>query len=259
MATERLQKILARAGIASRRHSETLIREGRVTVNGAVVDQLGAQADPDTDKIEVDGRPVVAPATQAYYLLHKPRGFLSTCYDPQGRKTVLELVPYAPGLHPVGRLDRDTSGLLILTNDGAFTEALTHPRHGIAKTYVAEVKGRPGPGAIEMLRTGVKLEGGTTLPARVETLEKHKDTTVVALTIREGRNRQVRRMMESIGHPVVRLERVAIGDLSAGELLPGKFRILADEEVAALKRGARKGQAQPPSGVKPPSGEQPNG
>ena len=240
MPAERIQKILARAGIASRRHSEELIRAGRVRVNGVVVDQLGAQADPETDAIEVDGRPVAIAPTRAYYLLHKPRGYLSTCYDPQGRKTVLELVPYAPGLHPVGRLDKDTSGLLILTNDGAFTEALTHPRHGISKTYVAEVKGRPSAGAIEALRAGVKLEGGVTLPARVEVLERPKDTTIVAITIREGRNRQVRRMMEAIGHPVVRLERVAIGDLAAGDLAPGKFRALGDEEIAALRRGARR-------------------
>ena len=208
-----------------------------------MVDQLGAQADPEADRFEVDGKPIVVATTRAYYLLHKPRGYLSTCYDPQGRKTVLELVPYAPGLHPVGRLDRDTSGLLILTNDGAFTEALTHPRHGIAKTYVAEVKGRPGPGSIETLRTGVKLEGGVTLPARVEVLERRKETTVLAITIREGRNRQVRRMMEAVGHPVVRLERVAIGDLTAGDLAPAKFRTLTDDEVAALRRGAKRGPA----------------
>lgn len=249
MPAERLQKILAKAGIASRRHSEELIRAGRVKVNGQVVDQLGAQADPEADQIEVDGRPVVVATTRAYYLLHKPRGYLSTCYDPQGRKTVLELVPYAPGLHPVGRLDRDTSGLLILTNDGAFTEALTHPRHGIAKTYVAEVKGRPGAPAIERLRTGVKLEGGVTLPARVEVLERRKETTILAITIREGRNRQVRRMMEAVGHPVVRLERVAIGDLTAGDLTPGQFRPLGDDEVAALRRGAKRGPAGPAAGT----------
>ncbi len=249
MPAERLQKILARAGIASRRHSEELIRAGRVHVNGVVVDQLGAQADAETDRIEVDGRLVVVATTRAYYLLHKPRGYLSTCYDPQGRKTVLELVPYAPGLHPVGRLDRDTSGLLILTNDGAFTESLTHPRHGIAKTYLAEVKGRPSPGAIEQLRTGVKLEGGVTLPARLEIIERRKETTILTITIREGRNRQVRRMMEAVGHPVARLERVAIGNLTAGDLAPGKFRPLTDDEVAALRRGAKRGTGGPAAGT----------
>lgn len=248
MPAERLQKILARAGIASRRHSEVLIREGRVRVNGEVVTALGSQADPQVDRIEVDGKPVIVGTTSVYYLLYKPRGFLSTCYDPQGRKTVLELVPYAPGLHPVGRLDRDTSGLLILTNDGDFTEALTHPRHGIPKTYVAEVKGRPNPAAIETLRSGVKLEGGVTLPARVEVLERRKDVTIVALTIREGRNRQVRRMMEAVGHPVNKLERVAIGDMSAGELAIGRFRALTDEEVAALRRAAKRGQQPAPAG-----------
>jgi pseudouridine synthase len=241
MPNERLQKILAQAGIASRRHSEELIKAGRVSVNGQVVTQLGTQADPEVDQIVVDGRPVSLSTQRAYFLLNKPRGYLSTCYDPQGRKTVLELVPYAPGLHPVGRLDKDTSGLLILTNDGEFTEALTHPRHGVAKTYVAEVKGRPNPGAIEKLRTGVRLEGGLTLPAQVEILERYKDTTLLAITIREGRNRQVRRMTEAVGHPVVKLERVSIGELSAQELPPGQFRPLTAGEIAALRRQAKKG------------------
>lgn len=244
MPAQRLQKILAQAGIASRRHSEALIQAGRVAVNGLVVTQLGTQADPDTDRIEVDGRPVVVSGQRAYYLLHKPRGFLSTCYDPQGRKTVLELVPYAPGLHPVGRLDRDTSGLLIVTNDGDFTEALTHPRHGIAKTYLAEVRGRPGATSLQTLRTGVRLEGGVTLPAEVDLLEKRTDTTVLAISIREGRNRQVRRMMEAVGHPVVRLERVAIGDLTAGDLAQGQYRLLSEGEVQALLRSARRSQGR---------------
>jgi pseudouridine synthase len=241
MPTERLQKILASAGIASRRHSEALIKAGRVSVNGEVVSQLGTKADPDTDKITVDGRAINIAPTRTYYLLNKPRGYLSTCYDPQGRKTVLELVPYTPGLHPVGRLDRDTAGLLILTNDGAFTEDLTHPRHGVPKTYLAEVKGRPDASSIERLRTGIRLEGGTTLPARVEVVEKHKETTLIAITIREGRNRQVRRMTESVGHPVVRLERVAIGTLTAHDLTPGKFRPLSEAEVTGLRKGAKRG------------------
>jgi pseudouridine synthase len=241
MPAERLQKILAAAGIASRRHSEALIQAGRVSVNGEVVTALGAKADPDVDKITVDGRLVSVAPTRSYFLLNKPRGYLSTCYDPQGRKTVLELVPYTPGLHPVGRLDRDTSGLLILTNDGAFTEDLTHPRHGVPKTYMAEVKGRPDAAAIEKLRTGVRLEGGTTLPAKVELIERHKETTLLAITIREGRNRQVRRMAEAVGHPVVRLERMAIGDLTAQDLPPGKFRPLTDGEVLNLRKAAKKG------------------
>ncbi|MEB3221255.1 MAG: pseudouridine synthase [Candidatus Sericytochromatia bacterium] len=244
MPAQRLQKILAQAGIASRRHSEALIVAGRVAVNGVVVTQLGAQADPAVDRVEVDGRPVLIASERAYYLLNKPRGYLSTCYDPQGRKTVLELVPYAPGLHPVGRLDRDTSGLLIVTNDGGFTEALTHPRHGIAKTYVAEVRGRPSASALTTLRDGVRLEGGTTLPARVEALDRRADTTTLAVTIREGRNRQVRRMMEAVGHPVVRLERVAIGEMTAGNLPEGQFRPLLEAEVQALLRSARRTQGR---------------
>lgn len=243
MPPERLQKILASAGIASRRHSEALIEAGRVSVNGVVVTTLGAKADPDVDQITVDGRVIGIAPTRSYFLLNKPRGYLSTCYDPQGRKTVLELVPYTPGLHPVGRLDRDTSGLLILTNDGAFTEDLTHPRHGVPKTYFAEVKGRPDAGAIETLRTGVRLEGGVTLPAKVEIVERHKDTTLLAITIREGRNRQVRRMAEAVGHAVVHLERVSIGSLTAAGLQPGKFRVLTDAEIAQLRKGAKKGGA----------------
>jgi 23S rRNA pseudouridine2605 synthase len=242
MAAERLQKLLAQAGLASRRHAEEMIKAGRVSVNGQVVSALGAKADPETDTIAVDGKPVTIQATKSYFLLNKPVGYLSTCYDPQGRKTVLELVPYAPGLHPVGRLDKDTSGLLILTNDGDFTEALTHPRHGIAKTYMAEVKGRPQATAIDTLRKGVKLEGGMTLPAKVEVLDRRKDTTVLLISIREGRNRQVRRMAEAVGHPVVKLERVAIGELDASDVPPGKFRVLSADEVTHLRRQAKKGQ-----------------
>lgn len=244
MPTQRLQKILAQAGVASRRRSEELVRAGRVTVNGQVVDTLGSQADPAVDRIALDGQPVVLQAAPVYFLLRKPRGYLSTCYDPQGRKTVLELVPYVPGLHPVGRLDRDTTGLLILSNDGGFTQALTHPRHGIAKTYVAEVRGRPTPTAVQQLRTGVRLEGGVTLPAQVELLEKRPDASRVALTIREGRNRQVRRMMEAVGHPVIRLERVAIGSLVADDLPEGHYRALTPEEVQSLLRRAQPGMGR---------------
>jgi 23S rRNA pseudouridine2605 synthase len=242
MSAERLQKLLAQAGIASRRHAEEMIKAGRVAVNGTVVKELGVKADPATDTIAVDGKAVTVHTAKSYFLLNKPMGYLSTCYDPQGRKTVLELVPYAPGLHPVGRLDKDTSGLLILTNDGDFTEALTHPRHGISKTYLAEVKGRPNAQAIETLRKGVKLEGGMTLPAKVELLDRRKDTTVVLITIREGRNRQVRRMAEAVGHPVVKLERVAIGDMDAQGLPPGQFRALGADEVAHLRKSAKRGK-----------------
>lgn len=238
MPNQRLQKILAQAGIASRRRSEELLRAGRVSVNGQVVSAMGTQADPERDRIEVDGQRVVLEVEPVYFLLRKPRGYLSTCYDPQGRKTVLELVPYIPGLHPVGRLDRDTTGLLILSNDGSFTQALTHPRHGISKTYVAQVRGRPTPTALQTLRSGVRLEGGLTLPARVELLEKRADASVLALTIREGRNRQVRRMLEAVGHPVIRLERVSIGNLGAGDLAEGQYRPLTSDEVRNLLQGA---------------------
>jgi 23S rRNA pseudouridine2605 synthase len=242
LSTQRLQKILAQAGVASRRHSETLILEGRITVNGEVIKELGAKADPQTDAITVDGRRIEPNPVYRYFLLNKPRGVLSTCYDPEGRKTVLEYVPFTPGLHPVGRLDRDTSGLLILSNDGAFTEILTHPRHGVPKTYLALLTGKPGPQAIETLRKGVRLEGGLTRPTQVEVLERRPDSTLLAITLKEGRNRQIRRMAEAVGHPVLTLERVAIGELSAVGLQAGKCRPLTQAEIHSLKRASQKGK-----------------
>jgi pseudouridine synthase len=241
MASERLQKILARTGVASRRHSEALITAGRVSVNDQVVTTLGTVADAEVDRITVDGRPIPLNPQPRYFLLNKPRGFLSTCFDPQGRKTVLELVPFVPGLHPVGRLDKETSGLLILTNDGTFTETLTHPRHGVSKTYLAEVQGRPDARALAQLRQGVILEGGKTLPARVEVGDRRKASTLMFIAIREGRNRQIRRMAEAVGHPVIQLERIAIGDLTTGDLPKGAFRALNAQEVQSLLHAAKRG------------------
>jgi len=226
---ERLQKVLARAGVGSRRACEELIEEGRVQVNGAVA-VLGRRVDPERDEIELDGALVAAGAGLVHYLLNKPAGVVTTAADPQGRPTVVDLVPADPRVFPVGRLDADTEGLLILTNDGPLTHRLTHPRFGVEKEYVASVAGRPAPGALRDLRRGVELEDGVTAPARVALMSP----SVVRITIHEGRNRQVRRMCEAVGHPVLRLVRTRIGPVSDHRLAPGRWRPLTPPEVRGL-------------------------
>ncbi|MEJ5255145.1 MAG: pseudouridine synthase [Acidimicrobiales bacterium] len=236
---DRLQKVLARAGLGSRRACEQLIAAGRVTVNGQVA-ELGRRVDVVHDRVEVDGVPVPVRPGLVYYLLNKPRGVVSTVEDPQGRPTVVELVPPQPRVHPVGRLDADTEGLLILTNDGDLTFRLTHPRFGVEKEYLAQVVGKPSRQALRRLREGIELEDGTTAPARVALLAPN----LLRITIHEGRNRQVRRMCEAIGHPVERLVRARIGPLTDRRLKPGSWRELSSEEVLALERAA----ASPASG-----------
>jgi 23S rRNA pseudouridine2605 synthase len=235
---ERLQKVLARAGVGSRRASEELIAAGRVTVDGEVA-TLGRRIDPAAVRVEVDGVLVPVAPGLVYYLLNKPDGVITTADDPQGRQTVLSLVPAAPRVFPVGRLDLRTEGLLILTNDGALSQLLTHPSRGVPKEYVAEVDGgTPGPGALRALRQGVALEDGPTAPAEVGVLAPG----VVRLVIHEGRNRQVRRMCEAIGHPVRRLVRTRIGPLRDTTLLPGRWRALGADEVRALAAAAGPGR-----------------
>ena len=238
----RLQKILSAAGVASRRAAEALMIEGRVSVNGEVVRELGTRADPDVDDIRVDGRRIAAPAAHRYLLLNKPRGYLTTAFDPQGRPTVLDLLKgVRERLYPVGRLDYDSEGLLLLTNDGELTARLTHPRHGVERVYEAQVRGVPDPRALEKLAKGVVLDGRRTAPARVRLAyrpDRHADHAVLSLTIREGRNRQVRRMCEIVGYPVTRLRRVAIGPLRDDRLKPGAFRDLTSREVAQLVAAA---------------------
>jgi 23S rRNA pseudouridine2605 synthase len=226
---ERLQKVLARAGLASRRVCEDLIAQGRVRVNGEVAD-LGRRVDPGTDVIEVDGALVPVAPGLVYYLLNKPAGVVTTAADTHGRPTVVSLVPDEPRVFPVGRLDADTEGLLLLTNDGELTHRLTHPSFGVEKEYLASVEGDPVPAALRRLREGVELEDGRTSPAKAVRVS----AGVIRVTIHEGRNRQVRRMCEAIGHPVVRLVRSRIGSLSDRKLKPGEWRALTPDEVRAL-------------------------
>ncbi|MHB8464631.1 MAG: pseudouridine synthase [Acidimicrobiales bacterium] len=232
-AGERLQKVLARAGIGSRRSCEDLIAGGRVTVNGTIAG-LGRRVDPDSDEVEVDGAIVALRADLVHYLLNKPAGVVSTASDPEGRRTVVQLVPEDPRVFPVGRLDAATEGLLIITNDGPLAQRLTHPRYGIEKEYVAEVRGRPAPGTLRTLRQGVDLVDGRTAPAKVALLEP----SVLRITIHEGRNRQIRRMCEAVGHPVTRLVRTRIGPIADRRLAPGRWRELTGAEVRALADAA---------------------
>jgi len=225
--------VLARAGVGSRRVAEDLIGDGRVTVNGRVA-VLGARVDPEADLIEVDGAAVGTRADLVHYLLNKPAGVVTTASDPQGRPTVVALVPDDPRVFPVGRLDADTEGLLLLTNDGELAHRLTHPSFGVDKEYLAEVRGSPSRGALRALRQGVDLDDGRTAPAKASLVSP----TVVRLVIHEGRNRQVRRMCEAVGHPVTRLVRTRIGSLSDDRLRPGTWRPLAPAEVRALQLAA---------------------
>jgi pseudouridine synthase len=231
---QRLQKILASAGIASRRKSEELISAGRVAVNGSTA-SLGDSADPATDRITLDGAPLSA-EKKRYLLLNKPTGYVTTLSDPHGRPTVIDLIDVPERVYPVGRLDADTEGLLLLTNDGMLSHRIAHPRYEIEKTYVAEVSEPLSPEGQAALERGVELEDGMTRPAAVRILSR--DRKLVELTIHEGKNRIVRRMLEAVGSPVTRLERVRLGDLTLDGLPRGKWRDLAGREVDALRQTA---------------------
>jgi len=236
-APERVQKVLARCGYGSRRVCEELIGAGRVTVDG-VVAVLGDRVDPGRQRLEVDGVLVAARADLVHYLCNKPVGVVSTAHDPQGRPTVVGLVPDTPRVYPVGRLDADSEGLIVLTNDGDLAQLLMHPRYGVEKEYLVEVDGRPSPGALRRLREGIELDDGPTAPARVVLVQGADDRSAVAVTIHEGRNRQVRRMCEAVGHPVNRLVRTRIGPLADRRLRPGEWRALGADEVRALALAA---------------------
>jgi 23S rRNA pseudouridine2605 synthase len=240
---ERLQKILSRAGIASRRASERLMLEGRVTVNGATVRDLGTKADASRDDIRVDGRRVKAAERQRYLLLNKPRGYVTTRSDPQRRPTVIDLLHgVREYVYPVGRLDFDSEGLLLLTNDGDLAARLTHPRHGIRRVYEARVLGVPDSHDLDRLSRGILIDGRRTQQADVKLLPAGRNAREAAITIavREGRNRQVRKMCEAIGHPVVHLRRVAIGPIKDPKLRVGTWRELTTAELRELRRAADK-------------------
>lgn len=235
---ERLQKILAQAGVASRRKCEELILNGKVSVNGEVVTTLGVKADPSEDVIEVDGRPI-ASENKVYLMMNKPKGVITSATDPKGRKVVTDYVAgIKERVYPVGRLDYDTEGLLILTNDGEFANLLTHPKHHVPKTYLATVKGVPHGDKLERLKQGIMLEDGITAPAEVEyqDIDVDANEATIRITIYEGRNRQVRRMFDAIAHPVQRLKRVKFGELSLLNLKRGRTRMLTASEVNELKQ-----------------------
>jgi pseudouridine synthase len=239
---ERLARFLAQAGIASRRHAEELIAAGRVQVNGVTVTSQGTRIDPEHDEIRVDGTPVPSITKKVYVLLHKPVDYVSTVSDPQGRPTVLDLLPSdlrRLRVYPVGRLDRDTSGLLLMTNDGDFALRMTHPRYSTQKHYQALVQGCPSETTLEKLRQGITITDGNgnshlTAPAQVQILRRTSRDCWLTLIIHEGRKRQVRRMLSTVGYPVLQLIRIAIGPLILGDLPSGSWRYLTDEEVKIL-------------------------
>jgi 23S rRNA pseudouridine2605 synthase len=230
---ERLQKVLARTGVGSRRVCEDLIVDGRVTVNGEVP-VLGRRVDTAVDVIELDGVPLPVRPGLVHYLVNKPTGVVSTAEDTHGRPTVVGLVPPEPRVYPVGRLDMDSEGLIIVTNDGELTHRLTHPSYGVPKEYLVQVEGEPAPGDVRRLREGVELEDGPTAPARVSVVAP----SLLRMVIHEGRNRQVRRMCEAVGHPVTRLVRTRIGPLADPSLTPGSYRPLTFDEVRGLAAAA---------------------
>ncbi len=234
---QRLQKFLAEAGIASRRKSEALILAGKIKVNGAVVRELGTKVDPKKDKILFMDKEVKwSDVSLVYVMLHKPEGYITTAKDQFDRPSVLDLVrDIKERIYPIGRLDYDTSGLLLLTNDGDLTYKLTHPKHDIDKTYIARVYGTPDEMDLQQFRRGVHIDGVRTKPAKIQVLEKGERQAVVEISIQEGKNRQVRKMCEAMKHPVAQLQRVATGDISLGELKKGKYRYLTEKEIKYLK------------------------
>ena len=232
---QRVQKLMSAAGYCSRRQAEELLRQGRVDVNGTIA-ALGDQADPETDLICVDGTPVSMVTEERVLLLNKPPGVISSCHDPQGRRTVLDLIPsdLRRGLHPVGRLDADSRGALLLSNQGDLTLRLTHPRYAHSKTYRVTVTGTPDHSKLEQWRQGLELDGSHTLPADIRLIQSRKRHSVLEVILREGRNRQIRRIASLLGHPVVDLQRIAIGGLALGSTAEGCWRELSRQEWRGL-------------------------
>ena len=232
---ERLQKYLASCGVASRRMSEEIIKSGRVAVNGQIVTEMGVKIKIGTDKVTVDGKDITPEEEHVYLMLNKPEGYVTTAHDPQGRPTVLDLVAEVPQrVFPIGRLDVDTEGLLFLTNDGELAYRLTHPKFAVTKVYHALVTGKPSEDKLDRMRNGLKLEDGMTKPCTVKVIRRYNHKTMLEITISEGRNRQVRRMCQAIGNPIIELERVKIENIELSNVKRGQYRKLTLEELAPL-------------------------
>jgi 23S rRNA pseudouridine2605 synthase len=262
MQQERLQKIIAHAGFASRREAESMIRDGRVTVNGRVVTELGTKAFPDRDHVKVDGTLITRAETHRYILLYKPKEVMTTVEDPQGRRTVIDLVRgIKERIYPVGRLDYHSEGLVLLTNDGDLAYKVSHPTHGSVKTYHVKVRGVPDERMIDKLRRGITIDGKRTLPCDIERLKTtgrnaEEGNSWFEVKLREGRTHQIRKLYQAIGHPVSKLRRVAIGPISDPQLTPGVWRELTKQEVKLLAtvREPRAGRStRPPRARKPPA------
>ena len=261
MQLERLQKIIAHAGVASRREAESMIRDGRVTVNGRVITELGSKADAERDHIKVDGKLITRKEPHRYILLYKPKEVMTTVEDPQGRRTVIDLVRgVRERIYPVGRLDFHSEGLVLLTNDGDLAYKVSHPTHGSVKTYNVKVRGVPDERLIDKLRRGITLEGKRTLPceiARIKTTGRGEEegNSWFEVKLREGRTQQIRKMFQAVGHPVTKLRRVAIGPISDPKLTPGVWRELTDREVLMLAtmkeaKAPRRGTTRPSARTK---------
>ncbi|HEX9642513.1 MAG TPA: pseudouridine synthase [Acidimicrobiia bacterium] len=229
--------MIAASGFASRRRAELLISQGRVTVDGAVA-TIGLKIDPESAIVAVDGLPLPVNPTTVHYLVYKPAGVVSTASDPHGRKTVVDLVPTDPPVYPAGRLDAESEGLLVVTNDGALTQLLTHPRHGVTKTYLAAVQGVPSSRSVRRLTAGVDLDDGPARAVSATLVDRRRDEALVEVVMAEGRKREVRRMLEAVGHPVTRLVRTAIGPIRDRSLAPGSWRRLEVSELRALYEAA---------------------
>lgn len=260
MAEERLQKLMGQAGIASRRESEKMIRDGRVKINGRIA-QIGDKADPNKDRIEVDGRKLARPNTQTIYIaLNKPKGVLSSTEDEleAGRQTVRDLIDLPGHLYPVGRLDKQSEGLMLMTNDGQLAHQLTHPRYGHEKTYRVEIEGDIHPAQLDQWRQGVMLDGRLTAPVRITIIDQFPDLTRLEIIMREGRKRQIRRIAAEFGHPVLKLKRLRIGPLQLGNLASGKWRYLKPDEVAALRHAVGKPPTSKPAARRQPTNKPAN-
>lgn len=233
---ERLQKYMASCGVASRRKCEEIILQGRVSVNSTVVQKLGIKIDPDKDKITLDGKSIKIEDLKVYIALNKPKGYLSTVRDERGRKTIMDLIDVKERIYPIGRLDYDTSGLILLTNDGDIYNKVIHPREEKNKIYIAFVKEKPDESDIKQFENGIDIDGYITSKAKFEIVKNYKNCSEVKITIHEGKNRQIRKMCSKIGHPVISLKRIQIGQIKLGDLPEGQWRFLSEQEINYLKQ-----------------------